>query len=104
METIVTKHAIKRYRERLFDFNSSDEDISALLADIATKGKKVCSRPNTWDNCAEVVFRGISIVILNNSEGRVVITCLGDKTYRKWIKRKDMCVRVCQSLRYLNDL
>ncbi len=55
----VTKHAIKRYRERLFDFSSSDERKKQLLTEISAKGKMNCVLPDSQYNCSEVEYRGI---------------------------------------------
>jgi hypothetical protein len=38
MKITVTKHAIRKYRERLFDFSSSDKQIICTLKEIASKG------------------------------------------------------------------
>lgn len=100
MSVLVTKHAIKRYRERLFDYNSSSERIRQLLREIAAKGRPICLRPNTDENCYEIKYRGISVVLLKRKEDVIVITCLGDSKYRNWIKQKEAGSRVFQSLRY----
>lgn len=100
MAVLVTKHAIKRYRERLFDYSSSSERISQVLKEIVAKGRPVCLRPNTHDNCFEIKYRGISVVLLNKKEDLIVITCLGDSKYRNWIKQKEANSRVFQSLRF----
>ncbi|MEN6390839.1 MAG: hypothetical protein ABFD04_10515 [Syntrophomonas sp.] len=100
MAVLVTKHAIQRYRERLFDYNSSSERIGQLLKEIVAKGQPVCLRPNTHDNCFEIKYRGISVVLLKKREDVIVVTCLGDSKYRNWIKQKEANSRVFQSLRY----
>jgi hypothetical protein len=100
MTVLVTKHAVKRYRERLFDYSSSDERIKQLLAEISAKGKMNCVRPDSQHNCFEVEYRGISVVLLDKEDRLVVITCLGDCKYRKWIKHKEARLKVSQSLRW----
>lgn len=100
MAVLVTKHAIKRYRERLFDYYSSSERITQLLKEIVAKGRPVCLRPNTHDNCFEIKHRGISVVLLKKKDDVIVVTCLGDSKYRNWIKQKEAKSRVFQSLRY----
>lgn len=100
MEICITKHAIKRYRERLFDYDSSDKVIRNLLREIASQGKQICLRPNTWDNCFEIKYKGIFIVLLVNDDKAVVLTVLGDRRYRKWIKRNDLNMRISQGIRY----
>lgn len=100
MSVLVTKHAVKRYRERLFDYSSSSERISQLLMEIAAKGRPVCLRPNTQENCYEIKYRDISVVLLKKKDKVIVVTCLGDTKYRNWIKQKEAHSRVFQSLRY----
>ncbi len=100
MTVLVTKHAIKRYRERLFDYSSSSESISQVLQEIAAKGRPVCLRPNTDDNCFEIKYRGISVVLLKKRNDVIVVTCLGDSKYRNWLKQKEANSRVFQSLRF----
>lgn len=100
MTVLVTKHAVKRYRERLFDYSSSDERIKQLLMEISTKGKMICVRPDSQHNCFEVKYRGIFVVLLEKEDGFVVITCLGDTKYRKWVKHKEARPRVSHSLRW----
>jgi len=89
MDIIITKHAIKRYRERLFDFNSADNIISNILRDVARKGKLLHVKPGGGGQCFEVKYKGISVVLYNNGTESVIITCLGDAAYRKWIKNQE---------------
>ncbi|OPX94700.1 MAG: hypothetical protein A4E53_00022 [Pelotomaculum sp. PtaB.Bin104] len=91
MDIHVSKHAIKRYRERLFDFRSSDEIIEKLLRDIAFRGRRIESRPAASGKCYEVIRRGISIVLVIDDESNAtILTCLGNEYYRKWLKHQDM--------------
>lgn len=90
MQINVTKHAIRRYQERLFDYSSSDERIVNILREIARKGVFVRSRMHHLNNCWEIKYRGISIVTIEEASQRIVITCLGDASYRKWVKSKDL--------------
>jgi len=89
MNTWVTQHAINRYRERLFDYTSSPEQIGAKLKEIAHKGKRVSSRPDTSGHCFEVVYRGVAIVLVIHGKRATVLTCLGETAYRKWMKQQD---------------
>ncbi|MEN6389636.1 MAG: hypothetical protein ABFD04_04420 [Syntrophomonas sp.] len=88
MTVTVTKHAIKRYRERTFDFSRSDKEIVKKLGEIAKTGKLICGKPNSKDNCIEIKHHGISVVAVQDGARLTVITCLGDDTYRKWVKSK----------------
>lgn len=85
----ISKHAIKRYRQRLFNYRSTDEEIKQLLNEIVRKGKRTFLRPSSFGTCIEVEYKGLSIVLLTDKDHSVVITCLGDKTYRKWVKTKE---------------
>jgi hypothetical protein len=88
---IVTGHAIERYRERMFDYESSPEEVVQILREIALKGELVGNRPNTRNNCYEVKYRGVSVVQIREEKRTFVITCLGDKRYRRWVKNKEKC-------------
>ncbi len=100
MSISVTKHAIKRYRERMFDYHSSPEKIKELLIKIAHRGKTVQTRPNNGSNCTEVRYRSISIVLVQSQDESIIITCLGDMRYRKWVKHQDMHERLPGRLLY----
>lgn len=99
MQISVTKHAIERYRQRFFDFTKFDAEIEILLKEVARKGKKVERRPVATGECIEVRYQGISVVILNQKDETVIVTCLGDTLYRKWIKNKDK-KSICGRLLY----
>lgn len=86
MEIKVTKHAIKRYRERLFDYSSSDDTIIDIMKGIARNGTIVRSRLHNSDSCWEIVHKGVYIVAVKGPNSQIVITCLGDASYRKWLK------------------
>lgn len=90
MDVSVTKHAIKRYRERLFDFKSSDKEIEALLKEIACRGKRVDFRPASLGRCYEVRYQGVAIVVMEDRDRTAIVTCLGSAYYRKWIKHTNM--------------
>ncbi len=91
----VTKHAIARYRERLFDFSSSEGKIKKHLMKVARQGKPVNSSPNIGGRCAEVRYQGIAVVVVYHADSVVVITtCLGDRRYRQWVKAQEPYPRV----------
>lgn len=92
MDIRVSKHAIKRYRERLFDFTSPTEKIGRILKEIALQGKRVASKPASDEDCFEVTYKGISIVLAQKEDQWIVITCLGEASYRKWIKHQEQNV------------
>jgi len=94
MNISVTKHAIKRYRQRLFDYYSPYEKIIASLKEIVNKGKRTAERPSNVGECVEIYYRGVYIVLLYVSDEGIIITCLGDKSYRKWVKKQDGNVRL----------
>jgi hypothetical protein len=98
MSIKISKHAINRYRERLFEYSASDEEIIQMLTNIAVKGKKVCDKPDYHNQCIEIAYKGISIVVVQDRQGQVVITCLGERGYRNWVKAKGMCSFLSQSI------
>lgn len=90
----VTRHAIKRYRERMFDYSSSEESIKVVLIQAALQGKRVQMRPSAWGKCVETKYNGFSVVLNYHDDQITVVTCLGGKCYRKWIKSQDSYSRV----------
>lgn len=98
MSIIVTKHAIKRYRERLFSYSLSDNHIINKLEEIANKGTMVGARPNDQNTCFEIKYKGVSIVVVNEGSNRTVLTCLGEDSYRKWVKSKGLHDKLSQRL------
>lgn len=89
MNIEITKHAVKRYRERLFDYKSSGQQIKNILAEVALKGKQIRVRLSSVGLCAELRYKGMYIVIIKSETGIVVLTCLGNESYRKWVKHQD---------------
>lgn len=100
METIVTNHAVRRYRERLFNYSSTDKEISGILERIARLGKLVRQRPGNLSNCFEISHRGISIVVVVDSKQTCIITCLGEESYRKWVKAKNRPAKISKRIFY----
>lgn len=92
MDIQVSKHAIRRYRQRMFDYNSPADKIRGILKEIALFGKRVASKPAATDDCFEVMYKGISIVLAQKEARCIVITCLGELAYRKWIKNQEQNV------------
>lgn len=100
MDIIVTTHAVERYRERLFDYKSSDERIVKTLEEAARRGKTVAIRPHSDKTCSEVKYHGLAIVQIDQGDIVLVITCLGDERFRKWANTRGNDHRVPQSLLY----
>lgn len=100
MNINVTKHAVKRYRQRLFDYTSAEEKIIKTLKEIVKNGRKISQRPSSVGVCVEIYYRGISVVLLHTSNEGIIITCLGDKSYRKWIKHQDRNIRLAGRVLY----
>lgn len=88
MEIIVSKHALSRYRDRLFDYTSSEDDIYNILANIVKKGKQVGLRLSTKRIYIEMKHKGVSIVVTKGKKEIVVVTCLGEDVYRRWAKHQ----------------
>jgi len=89
MELHVTTHAVKRYRERMCDYSSTDKQIVDMLKRIARRGI-VASAKSGSGGCLEVGYQGISIVLGKDGKHATVITCLGDASYRQWSKRQSL--------------
>lgn len=86
MQVIVTKHAIKRFRERVFQYSSSDKEIYKNLKEIAVRGKFIRNRFSRQRVCLEIRYRGISIVAIEKDNCLIIVTCLGEASYRRWVK------------------
>lgn len=102
MDIYITQHAVKRYRERLFDYSSSQDEIIKRLENIARYGKTICLKPNDKKNCTEIRHQGISIVAIKEGENLIIITCLGEDRYRRWIKAKGADTYLSQSILFSN--
>ncbi|MEN6461142.1 MAG: hypothetical protein ABFC94_07225 [Syntrophomonas sp.] len=98
MSIIVTKHAIRRYRERLFSYSLNDNLITNKLKEIASKGTMVATRPNDQNTCCEIKYKGVSIVVVCEHNNRIVLTCLGEDSYRRWVKSKGLPGKLSQRL------
>ncbi|MEN6326775.1 MAG: hypothetical protein ABFD18_11295 [Syntrophomonas sp.] len=94
IEVIISKHAIKRYRERTFDYSSPKNAIINRLEEVAIKGREVRIRPSGLEKCTELYFQGIFVVIMEESNKVTVITCLGGSSYRKWVKNQTAYTKV----------
>ncbi len=89
----VTEHAIKRYRERFFDYSSTEDAIKNLLIETARKGTTVCKRPGNG-HCTELKYKDTYIVAAYEQDELTIITCLGNRMYRKWVKHQDSYERL----------
>lgn len=88
MDIHISKHAVNRYRNRLFDYTSSEDDILNILMEIVKRGKRVGWRLSSGRVHMEMKHHGVSIVIMKSKDKIVVITCLGEDVYRKWTKHQ----------------
>lgn len=94
MRVCISEHAINRCRERLFDYTSCRKAIIDRLKEVAIEGRQVRMRPGSFGNCIELYSKGIFIVVMKNNDKLTVITCLGDSSYRKWVKNQDIYMKV----------
>ena len=94
MKVYISEHAINRCRERLFDFTSCKKAIIDQLREAAIEGQEIRMRPSSLGNCVELCFRDIFIVVLKNHDKLTVITCLGNSSYRKWVKNQQIHVKL----------
>lgn len=92
----VTKHAIKRYKQRV-QHDISDELAEKMLLEIAKKGKITNKRINA-QNIMEleiyVAYKGVEILLIKNLESKkhYIITCLGDSKLRGWYRKQKLDV------------
>jgi len=100
MDVLVTKHAIHRFRERLFDYSSSEKEIEIQLIKVAEEGKQVYDRPSSSKECFEVKYKDLSIVLVKKRQHIVVLTCLGNSSYRKWVKHQTRYNRLSGRILY----
>ena len=84
---IVTNHAV----EQIMNPNKSSlkinskEEAEQILKEIANKGKPVKRQP---DDCVEMVFKKLYIIVKQYKEKKVVITFNGDAVWRGWYRRQ----------------
>lgn len=93
----VTKHAIERYRLRMFDDKSKDKDIERLLIEACVKGKVSHTNPRSTPGKTvfTIIYNDFGILVSKDlkTKERSVVTFLGDTEYMKWYKRhKGNCI------------
>lgn len=95
MRVTVSRHAIKRCRDRVPRMaDASEVEIKKTLAEVIRKGKRLKKRPTIKGSAHEYVFRGIYAVGVTCGNSTVVVTCYGDDVYRRWLYgQKKCCLR-----------
>lgn len=86
---VVTGHAVRQYRRRVLCWERVElqtQKIVEKLSLIVRAGKRVSRLPgnSVW----QYEHRGIYLAVAHRGPVKVVLTCLGDKTYRTWYRRK----------------
>lgn len=79
----VSSHSVDQYRNKMFDFISTDEEIRDILAEVVRKGAKIHNRPQA----CEIKYRKLSVVAKIFPNEIVVVTFLGDERYCKWFRK-----------------
>lgn len=76
------------------------ESIHRILTEIVVKGQRVCRRPSR-DGCPnyELKYKGLSVNASFEPNRVVVVTFLGDRTYRGWAKEKEIKPRYPKGIR-----
>ncbi|MCR4441941.1 MAG: hypothetical protein NUV48_07275 [Peptococcaceae bacterium] len=98
---MVSNHAITQYAKKMFlGKEVSRETIRQILAEIVVKGQRVCQRPSR-DGCSnfEVKYKGLSVNASFEPDRVIVVTFLGDRTYRGWAREKEIKPRYPKSIR-----
>lgn len=88
MQVIVTKHAIDQARTRVWGLEDTPApEITALLTDVAEKGRKTRNCPGSQKNI-EVEYNDIYVVVRDDPRNgdKVVVTTLGDSQYHHWLR------------------
>jgi len=89
----VTNHAAYQYRDRVLQFTREemiDAEIKALLAEVVKLGRRVRKLPG---HAAEYQHSGLSVTVIRDGPGLVVLTFNGDRAWRTWWHRVEVRVR-----------
>ncbi|WP_157049117.1 hypothetical protein [Syntrophomonas palmitatica] len=86
----VTNHAIKQYKEKFRKYDLTDNEALKALLMIAKRGSVVTTRPG---DCWEIRYNGMSVVATLDNDTILVITFLGDKNYRHWVRKTEIYPR-----------
>ncbi len=74
-----------------FDYSSTEDAIKNLLKRTA---RNDCVQ-KTWDgHCTELKYKDTYIVAAYEQDELTIITCLGNRMYRKWVKHQDSYERL----------
>lgn len=86
MKVKVTEHAVERYRQRTMRVDMADNEVTGNLIAAALRGKQVAKRAgNAW----EVEYQKLTVIVIYEKDLIIVVSCLGDKKYRRWIQRQE---------------
>lgn len=86
---IVSRHAVDRYKNRVLCWERKEmphKKIVELLQKVVRRGERVSRLPgvNVW----QYAYQGIYLAVAHRQRAKVVVTCLGDKEYRTWHRKK----------------
>jgi hypothetical protein len=86
---VVSRHAVDRYRDRILRWEGKDlpyRSVVLLLREAVRRGKRVSRLPgnNVW----QYAYQGLYLAVAHKPGAKVVLTCLGDKEYRLWYRKK----------------
>lgn len=83
MKVTVSKHAIEQYKKRMFS-KISDHEIQRVLELIAIRGEVVHRNPSKGGQFYTMFYNGLYALVRYYRDRAVVVTFLGDRTYRGW--------------------
>lgn len=92
MKITVSKHAIEQYKKRMFS-KISDHEIQRVLELIAVRGEVVHRNPSKGGRFYTMFYNGLYALVHYCGDRAVVVTFLGDETYRAWHRSNKSKVR-----------
>lgn len=90
VHVVVTNHAVRQYRRRVLCWERTKlptQKIIEKLSLVVRAGKRVSRLPG--ENVWQYVYQGVYLAVAHKGPTKIVMTCLGDETYRAWYRKKN---------------
>ena len=86
---VVSRHAVDRFKDRVLRWERREmsfREIVGLFQEVVRRGERVSRLPgnNVW----QYAYQGLYLAVAHKPGAKVVLTCLGDKEYRLWYRKK----------------
>lgn len=86
---VVSRHAVDRFKNRVLRWERREMsygEIVGLFREVVRRGERVTRLPgnNVW----QYTYQGVYLAVAHKPGAKVVLTCLGDKEYRLWYRKK----------------